>query len=165
MNIIKRVRYSCFVFGEGGKDKKFLRTLIDLEKFRFHTKKWTFNYGNASGGSAKSILEKCHKEVSGYDYHLILCFIDLDDLKHDFPRTWKNEKRELEEKYCNFKIIWQLNNSEDEIKKVLGNMDVSKNMLNKIAKEKIKKFINSDFWKRILEPIKTKEKELDQKEE
>jgi len=35
-----------------------------------------------------------------------------------------------------------------------------KHQLNKIAKKEVEKFINSRFWKRILTPIKNKEKEL-----
>ena len=81
------MKYSFLVYGEGGTDKKFLIKLIDLEKFRFHTKKWTPSYANASGGSPKTILEKCKMYVSGREYQLVLCFIDLDKLKNDYPRN------------------------------------------------------------------------------
>jgi len=159
--IVIKKEYSCFIFGEGRKDKDFLITLIDLDKFKYHTERWIFNYGNASGGSAKTILEKCCKEVSGYDYHLVLCFIDLDRFKDDFNKEWKKEKIELEKKYSDIKIIWQLDNLEDEFKKVIGNQHKSKHRLNKLARQKINGFINSNFWKRILNPIKNKEQELD----
>ena len=88
--------------------------------------------------------------------------MDLDKLKTDFPKTWEEEKKELEKKALSAKIviIWQLDNAEDEYRKVLGNQRLNKHKLNKLVKQKIKKFINSDFWKRILEPIKEKEKEL-----
>ena len=89
--------YSCFIFGEGRKDKKFLITLFDLPKFKYHTSKWTFSYSNSSGGSAEVVLEKCYKESSNYAFHLILCFIDLDKLKEDFPKTW-NARKEKEQK-------------------------------------------------------------------
>lgn len=162
--IIITKEYSCFVFGEGRKDKIFLMVLIDLDKFKYHTQRWIFNYGNASGGSAKTILEKCRKEVSGHNYNLILCFIDLDRLKQNSPKEWEKEKMELEEQYSEFKIIiiWQLDNAEDEYKKVIGDQCEGKHKLNKMAKQKIKEFINSDFWKRILKPIKNKEQELDE---
>ena len=162
--IIIEKEYTCFVFGEGRKDKDFLITLIDLDKFKYHTKRWIFNYGNASGGSAEIILEKCFKEVSGHDYNLILCFIDLDKLKDDFPKKWEKEKIELEEQYSKSKIviIWQIEKLEDEFRKVLGDQCLGKHKLNKLARQKIKEFINSDFWKRILSPIKNKEQELDE---
>lgn len=51
-----RELYTCFIFGEGKRDKNFLIALIDLKKFKYHTAKWTFNYSNSSGGSAEIIL-------------------------------------------------------------------------------------------------------------
>ena len=139
-------RYTCFVFGEGKRDKNFLTVLIDLKKFKYHTSNWTFNYGNSSGGSAEIILEKCYKESTPYEYNLILCFIDLDKLKEDFPNNWE------------IQIIWQIDNAEDEYKRVLGEIK-SKHQLNQQAKKQVEKFINSDFWQRILRPIKDKEEE------
>mgnify|MGYP000273977970 CR=1 FL=1 len=38
-----------------------------------------------------------------------------------------------------------------------------KHNTNKEARKQIEKFINSDFWKRILQAIKEKEKNLDEK--
>ncbi len=152
-------RYSCFIFGEGKRDKDFLTTLIDLPKFKYHTSKWTFSYSNASGGSAEMVLEKCHRESSSYAFDLILCFIDLDKLKKDFSKEWSKKKKELEEKHTNIEIIWQIDNAEDEYKKVLGEIN-SKHRINQQAKRQITKFINSKFWKRILKPIKEKEQNL-----
>jgi len=150
--IIKK--YSCLVFGEGKKDKDFLRTLIDLEKFKFHASKWNFNYSNASGGSAKTVLERCCKESSCCKYDLVLCFVDLDDLKSDYPKTWGKEREKLERQYLSFgiEIIWQLDNAEDEYKRILGSQCKGKHHVNKLARKEIKNFINSDFWKRILSP-------------
>ena len=88
-------RYSCFVFGEGKRDKDFLIILIDLPKFKYHTRKWKFNYSNSSGGSASTILEKCQKESISCDFDLTLCFMDLDKLKEDFHGTWNEEKSQL----------------------------------------------------------------------
>jgi len=153
--------YSCLVFSEGGKDKKFLIALIDLPKFKYHTKKWFFNYDNASGSSPEVILERCQSAISGKAYELVLCFIDLDKLKSDYPKIWQKEKARLEKKFSNFYIIWQIDNAEDEYRKVLGDSCCSKHKLNKFAREKIAEFINSDFWKRILKPVKDKEQELE----
>lgn len=119
-------KYTCFIYGEGKRDKNFLITLFNLKKFQHHSSNWIFQYDSAWGGSAKNILEKCQKESSSFSFDLILCFIDLDKLKEDFPKTWKKEKNTLEEKYPKIKIIWQINNAEDEYKKVLGNIKSKK---------------------------------------
>jgi len=155
------MKYSFLVFGEGGADKKFLIRLIDLDKFKFHTKKWVPSYDNASGGSPRNILEQCKGIISGKAYHLTLCFIDLDKLKSDFPEQWQEEKDKLEKEFSEFTIIWQLDKAEDEYKRVLGELKCRKSKLNKIARKSVNKFINSDFWRRILKPIKDKELELD----
>jgi len=155
------MKYSCLVFSEGRKDKIFLIALIDLDKFKYHTKKWAFNYDNASGSSPKTILGQCRKTTLGKNYDLILCFIDLDKLKSDYPKEWREEKKRLEVAYSNITIIWQINNAEDEYKKVLGGQRRSKHKLDKLSKQKVNEFINSAFWERILKPIKDKEQELD----
>ena len=74
---------------------------------------------------------------------------------------WEIEKSYIEEKYNYIKFIWQIDNAEDEYKKVLGESKVAKHKLNRQAKEEIHKFINSPLWKRILGIIKEKEEELD----
>jgi hypothetical protein len=155
-----RKLYSCYVYGEGGKDKKFLIVLIDHPTFKYHTKGWVFNYGNYCGHCPREILDQCYREISDLKYDLVLCFIDLDKLKHDYHQNWKQEKNKLDKKYQNIKIIWQLDNAEDEYKKVLGDRYKSKGKLNKVAKDKIQKFINSDFYKKILKEIKDKEQQL-----
>ncbi len=161
MNKVKK--YTCFVYGEGRRDKNFLISLIGLDKFKYHTSKWHINYGNASGGEAMKIIDKCRKEVMGIDYDLIICFIDLDKLKTDYPDRWEDRKEQIESKYedLNFVIIWQRDNAEEEYIRVLGNLNVGKHKLNSLAKKKVKKFINSDFWKRILNVIQEREKDLE----
>ncbi|NCN83182.1 MAG: hypothetical protein GW947_04425 [Candidatus Pacebacteria bacterium] len=91
--------YTGFVFGEGKNEKNFLIALIDLEQFKYQTKLWEFNYDNGHGCSAKDILIKCKNSIIGRSYDVVLCFIDLDDLKHDYPSTWENEKEKLEKFY------------------------------------------------------------------
>lgn len=159
--IIIKKEYACLFFGEGRRDKNFLNALVDNDKFQYHTARWFIKCDNASGKSPKIILEQCKRTISNYNYDLVLCFIDLDKLKHDFPKKWEKEKVKLENKYSEFKIIWQIDNAEDEYKKVIGDQYGSKHRLNKTAREKINEFINSDFWKRILNPIKNKERELE----
>jgi len=99
------------------------------------------------------------RETSGYEYDLILCFIDLDKLKGDFPKDWKEKKGKEEDKYerNGIKIIWQLNNAEEEYIRVLGNIKVGKHGLNKAAKIQVEKFINSEYWNRIIQVIKDRE--------
>lgn len=161
--MIERAKYSCLIYGEGKSDKNFLKTLIDLPKFKFYTKKWHFNYGNASGGAAEHILDKCYRESRGISYDLVLCFIDLDKLKEDFSKKWQLMKLGLECRYERIKIIWQMDNLEDEFKKVIGDIG-GKKVLNDEAKNNISKFVNSGIWKRIIAEIKRREGELEKLE-
>ena len=144
------------MFGEGKRDKKFLYALSELPKFKFYTKRWFFTFGNAHGQSATDILELCKKEKTGEE-NLVLCFIDLDDLKNDYGKDWKRKQKELNRDAAveKIKIIWQINNAEEEYKNVLGREyeNKGKSEINKAAIENTPKFINSEFWKRILEPI------------
>lgn len=155
-------KHSCFIFGEGRKDINFITALIDHPKFRFHTQKWIFSYDNASGSSPEVIAKQCRKLTRQLEYDLILCFIDLDKLKQDFPKNWSKKQKALEDKYDEIVFIWQIDNAEDEYKKVIGNQRAKKHKLNELAKMKIEKFINSDLWKRIQKPIKNKEKVLEE---
>ncbi len=154
------MNFTCSFFGEGGKDKNFILTLIELPKFKHHTRKWFFTPSHGSGSSPAIILEQCSKDALGKPYDLILCLIDLDKLKTDFPNKWREQQKSLEQKYSNIQIIWQEDNAEDEYKKALGTECDSKHKLNRLAKQKINRFINSPLWKKILNPIKNKEKEL-----
>ncbi len=160
---ILKKKYTGLLFGEGKRDRNFLDALRGLEKFKFHTRKWSnFRTDNHHGGCAKDILVSCKKSIRAED--LVLCFIDLDDLKNDYSGNWKEEKKKLELKYekDNVVIIWQEDNAEEEYEKVISSIkDKTKKQKNKIAIEKIEKFINSEFWKRILKPIKEKEEELE----
>ncbi|HRY60544.1 MAG TPA: hypothetical protein P5096_04175 [Patescibacteria group bacterium] len=154
------MKYSCLTFGEGGKDKEFLMALIPLLE-EYHAKKWVFNYDNASGSSPEIILKQCQKSILGKAYDLILCFIDQDALKHDYPSDWKEQKLKLEAKHSSVTIIWQVDNAEDEYRRVLGEQYYSKHKLNKMAKQRIKEFKNSELWHKILKPIKDKEEKLE----
>lgn len=156
------MKYSCLLFGEGGNDRKFLIALIELEKFKYHTKKWEFNYDSASGSSPEDILKQCANAVRGVEYDLVICFIDLDKLKTDYPRAWQEKKKLLKNKYGDFKVVWQVDNAEDEYRRVLGeNQKIGKQRLNKLARENIEEFVNSKYWKRILRIVRHKEAKLD----
>jgi len=158
------MKYTCLLFGEGGRDKYFLMSLSDLSKFKYHTKKWEVTCDGASGCSPEIILDRCIKLCAERSYDLILCFIDLDQLKREClqaRKKWETAKKNLENKYSQFTIIWQIDNAEDEIKKVLGAMNCSKRRLNHVATKRIAEFINSDLWNRIMKPIKNKEEELE----
>ncbi len=157
------MKYSCLIFSEGGRDKKFIMALIDLDKFKYHTNSWRFTYDNASGSAPHIILERCKKAKYSISYDLTLCFIDLDKLKGDYPDIWRDEKEKLEKKYSDIYIIWQEDNAEDEYRKTLGDQKYGKFKLNKAAKDTAQKFINSLFWKKILKPIKDREAILNSK--
>lgn len=157
--VIER-KFSCFIYGEAVGDRKFLQCLTNLDKFKYHASKWVFNFGNASGGSSKELLEKCRKAIYGYSYDLVLCFIDLDHLKNDYPKQWKKEKNKLEKYFSEIVVIWQIDNLEDEFRKVLGKGYKNKHRLNKMARDRINDFINSSYWKKVLKQIKEKEKQL-----
>jgi hypothetical protein len=155
-------KYTCFLFGEGADDIRFIMRLVDLKKFKFHTSKWFFNNDHASGHSPSDIASQCKKLASDRDYDLILCFIDRDKLKHDFPETWEDERLKLEQKYPKVKFIWQIENIEDEFKKVYGIRKISKFKLNIWARKNIEKFVNSDYWNYIKKIVKDREIVLDQ---
>lgn len=160
MKIVKQL-YTCFIFGEGRSDIKFVTKLIEHPKFGYHTKKWSFNYDNASGSSVETIVKQCHQAILSRDYNLVLCILDVDQLKHLFGSKWEKEKLIIEKKYPKIKLIWQLDNLEDEIKKVLGDISVGKYRLSRLAIQKINKFVNSNYWKQILSVIKQEESRLE----
>lgn len=160
-----KTKYPGLLFGEGRKDKKFLDALTDLDKFKYHTKKWAFIRDSAHGGSASDILKCCKNAKIGTE-KIALCFIDLDDLKHRYPgEKWLEKKEALEKKALKegIRIIWQIDKAEDEYKRVLGKKyeKSSKHKINEVAKKQIAKFINSPFWNKILKPIKDCEKKLE----
>lgn len=159
--------FTCFLYGEGKRDKKFLNALVETENFKdFIKNNWAPPaVSNYHGCSAKDILDGCCKEINGQTYDLIICFIDLDDLKSDFPKDWENKKCDLEERYYtnfNIIIIWQIEKAEDEYIRVLGNKykNKKKKDLNKIVVRKINSFIGSKFYKKIIKIFQEKEKQL-----
>lgn len=162
---IRNELYSCFIFGEAGGDRKFLLRLTEEKKFKYHTAKWSFNYSNGSGGSPDCVLKKCNRESAFPSFDLILCFVDLDKLKHDFPNSWEEEKTALEDKYPSITIIWYEDNAEDVYKKVLGKKAVglSKRRINALARKEVGQFINSPLWKKIIDIISKKEQQLNNK--
>jgi len=145
------------MFAEGRKDRNFLNSLIGHEKFIFQASKWVFTVDSASGSAPSVILGQCVRRYSFLNYDLILCFIDLDVLKKQHLHNWEKEKEKLEKKHKNITIIWFLDSLEDEFRDVLGQQYRDKHKINKAAKKKINKFINSKLWGRILEPIRSKE--------
>ena len=160
VRMIKKYKYSCLFFAEGKKDKNFLYALIELDKFKYHTANWNISTDNASGASPRDILGQCLKVTRGVSYDLIVCFIDLDKLKSDYRKTWQREKIILEAEFSSFKIIWQEDNAEDEYRRVIGGERAGKHIVNKLAKENIEKFINSKYWKRVIECVAGREREL-----
>ena len=155
-----KIKHTCLIYGEGRNDKRFLQDLISLDKFKYHTSNWFFSYGNAKGVSTETVLKECARSLLGRSYSLVLCFVDLDDLKNRFPENWQEKKKEIEEKNSKLVIVWQVDNAEDEYEKVLGKQNKKKSQLNKMARKQVERFINSGFWHRILDIIKKKESSL-----
>lgn len=154
----KHTLLTGLLFGEGRKDTKFINNLINLKKFKDHTSPpWVFLTDHASGGSPKTVLQKCKAVTSGRDFNLVICFIDIDVLKKQYPKSWKKEIKKLEERYTEIKIFWQEENLEDEIVRVLGGKKEKKAEVNRVAKRDIQKFINSKYWKKLLSIIKESE--------
>ena len=144
---------TCFLFGEGKKDAHFIERLIEIDKFKYHTSGWSFSTDHGSGNSPRVILETCRKIMANRDYDLSICFIDQDVLKLYYPRKWEEKKRELEEEFNEIVIFWHEDNLEDELDRVLHEKKKSKKILNKKACKNPKKFINSNYWDRILKII------------
>jgi len=152
--------YTCLFFGEGGSEKKFLLKLAELKKFEYHTERWIIKHDNTSGGGVEKIIENCAKAKNYYSADLSICFVDIDQLKKVLKTHWVDEKRRLTSKYPDVVIFWQKDNLEDEIRKVLKKPGLSKRKAQSEAHKQIKKFINSDYWKRIFRILNKKEKEL-----
>lgn len=151
---------TCLLYGEGRNEKEFLNSIIKLNNFKYHTKGWFFMSDNASGGDAKTILDKCSKIIIGKEYDLVICFVDTDILKKDSGRKFEEEKKKLEHNYENIKIFWQEENLEDEKRRIIGDTKSGKWKITKLSKENPKLFINSSYYKRILEIVKLKEKKI-----
>lgn len=153
-------KFSALIYGEGRQDKNFLKSIVDLRKFCWHTNNWIFQFANASGESPRKVLEKCRKKSLEADFDLIICFIDLDVLKDEFPRKWKERVEGLEKDFPDVSIFWHEDNLEDELCKVLGKLNAGKTTINQLAKKNSEKFINSKYWNKLLAIVKQKEAEL-----
>lgn len=152
---------TCLIYSEGGRDSNFLSKLVDLPKFVYHAEKWAFSIDHWCGSSPQKIMEECNRRSLSADFDLIICFVDLDRLKNDYPKKWKEEQLKLEAKYPKISIFWQVNNAEEEYRKVLKGHELSKRRINNLATKQVERFINSGYWKKFLKIIKDKESELE----
>ena len=156
------MKKTCLLFGEGGRDRNFLQALVVCLDKKYGGS-WFFTVDNASGVSPRVVIEQCQRigHNNGAIYDQILCFVDLDQLRQKTGKqkgrpNWEEKRDALERQYPGIKIVWQIDNAEDEYKKVLGSLvkgRISKHRLNKLAKDNIKMFIGSDFWNRIIKLI------------
>jgi hypothetical protein len=150
------------MFHEGGSDNKFTDQIGKISQFKYQTKLWSITTGSGSGGSPKVILQQCENESFGKGYDLIICFVDIDVLVKAHGKKLEREKNKLEQKYSNIKIIWQDENLEGEMRRVLKcSCHCNKQKVQRCAKKNIKKFINSIFWRKIIGLFHAKEKELE----
>jgi len=155
-------KYTCFLYSEGGRDYKFLTNLFKVDQIKYHCRKWKITHDHASGCDPEVILTQCSKSISGVPYDLIICVIDRDCYVNRFHvKQMERKIKELETKFSGIKIIWQIENAEDEYRKVLDPIKGSKSKLLKQAIKNIDHFIRSDIWKKINKCILEKEKELD----
>lgn len=158
-------KYRGLFFGEGATDRKFVRALTTHDKFAHHTKHWTFQYDNASGGSPRDVLTRCRNQAEGKGYSGVFCVVDLDVLKSNHPQDWQVEQSKLETEFSTIAIIWQENNLEDEIGNILGDKVVNgkgKTAINKLAIENISTFINSEYYQRLLGAVQRCENTLNE---
>lgn len=147
-------------YGEGRKDRKFIERISRISQFKHKIGGCSFLFGNSSGGHPSKILRECVKYISGREFDVIICFIDLDKLKEECSccrkgstkKYWVSEKTKLEDKYKEYgiKIFWHEDNLEDEICRVIPRATgKGKSATNQMALSNITKFINSNYWKRI----------------
>ena len=149
---VRRIKKTCLLFGEGGKEETFFRFLEDSHCFNNRFPNWRIEMSHASGEACSVILQKCINYTSRRDFDLVLCFIDTDNLYEHFPKKHEQEKTELEkmaEEY-GINIIWQELNHEDEICRATNGKICTKNgMKGRLARHSTR-VLNSDYTKRIL---------------
>lgn len=149
-----RVKKSCLLFGEGGKEQIFFRFFEKTKRFKNkYYESWEIEHDHASGSSCRTVLTKCINTINGRSFDLVLCFIDLDKLFSDYPdqKRLKSEKEELDNlaKDRGINIIWQDRNHEDELSKASGGkLSGKKHMKNRLDRHEIL-IVKSNFLKKI----------------
>lgn len=159
MDRVRRVRYeklTVLFFGEGGKEKRFFAMLENSRKFRDLLPHWAVTPDHAQGESCEVILNKCIASTANKSFDVVLCFIDLDKLNHDFGVKGQAQKLKLEEKARehNIHIIWQDQDHEQELSRAAGRV-IGKDRLKQLLKTKSIeiKIVNSPFVKRIMKTM------------
>lgn len=171
-NFVLNKKYTGLFYGEAKKERKLLNKIVETKKFKYFTQNWEdFIIKSYHGESPEMILESCNNFIKGRAYDIVLCFVDIDKLKQDCYskkskkiKNWEKEKIKLENKYNKIIIVWQDENLEDEIKKVIGKKaktksgnDRGKWHLTKLSRENVEKIASSEFWKNIFKIIKGRE--------
>lgn len=156
---VLKVLKTALLYGEGKHENTFLSFLLDTEKFKVLEKDWFIDSDHASGCSAKDVLLGCIKAVEKTKRDVVLCFIDTDDLKHDFPENYAEKKTELEimaaEK--NIEIVWQEKNLEDVLRLATGGEIKKKGKLKKDLKKHQEILMRSEAVKSIFKRFYNKE--------
>ena len=149
-------KYSCLLFGEGKKEKKFLNVLRGLENFQHKTNKWNIRVDSASGGHPKDLLDMCIRLKNVGEY--AVCFFDTDKLEEGLKtrslpgklKKVKVIKIKLDNKAweSGVIIIWQECDLEEEQLRVIGSKHCNKpkNKINNLAIKKFKDFINTPYY-------------------
>lgn len=114
----KKILKTALLYGEGKDEYTFLSFLLGTRKFKFLENQWYIDADHASGCSCYDILMCCIKAIHNKDWDVVLCFIDTDDLKNDFPRDFKVKKIEFEKLAAEngIEIVWQEENLEDVLR-------------------------------------------------
>jgi len=145
------MKKQCFIYTEGISDRKFYQKIIDSDKFKYHAKDWEFDFKNHHGGSPEDILQACLNKTKNKAFNKVICIIDLDVIKDKYKKEYIQHCKKLEKKYAGFHILWQEDNLEGEIKKVVPKKtQKKKTSLQKIALKKISLFVNGSLWRRLL---------------
>lgn len=147
----KKVLKTALLYGEGKHENTFFSFLLGTRKFKVLEKDWFIDSDHASGCSAKDVLLGCIKSIDKTKRDVVLCFIDTDDLKHDFPKDYAEKKIELEvmatEK--NIEIVWQEENLEDVLRLATTGKIKNKGNLKKDLKKHEYILMRSDAVKAI----------------
>lgn len=160
---VEPTKFTALLFGEGGRDRKFINELIEVKQFKYRfDSKWAFLTDNATGGSPETILKKCKQASDNREYKLVICILDLDQLVLQFPKTYKKEMTRLSCAFPSISIFWNHNCLEDEIKKSITFEGKGKKKTNRLADKNINKFVNTKYWKRFINIIESREEELEQ---
>ncbi len=150
----RSIKKAALLFGEGGKEVTFFNFLLKQEKFKFLENNWSFQTDHASGSSPKDVLTSCiERKNDERSFAVVLCFIDLDKLIHDFPDDHQTQKSDLETLAAseNITIIWQHNDHEEELSRATDGRIEGKSGMKRRLEINKDRIMRSAYVKRIFQ--------------